>query len=94
MPERAAEQFSSDVHCDICDGFFVVSCHPATSKGVSLLVMRIPLSVKDQVVREYVAPLGGKVPSSTSEKVKARSGLWKIKRNGDRRFGANFTGQI
>ena len=74
--------------------FFIISCHPATTREVSLLVIGSNLAIKDKVIKYYIKLLEGKISPSPSEKVKAKSGLWKGQRNGDRRFHADLTGLI
>ena len=56
-----ASKFSSDMWREICLGFDIISVHPALSREVTLLILDLPLNIKDRVVREYVAKFGGKV---------------------------------
>ena len=65
-PEIAAKQFASDAHREICPGFTVISCHPAILREATLMVMGLSISVKDQVVKDYEALLGGKVTTTIS----------------------------
>ena len=71
-----AARFSTDVWKEICPGFDLISCHPASSKEVSLLVLDLPLGLKDQVVRDYIAKFGGKVFPQPPQLVRSKSGLW------------------
>ena len=63
------------------------------SKEVSLMVLGVPINIKDSLISDYVAQFGGQVLSS-SEMCTTRSGLWRGKVNGDRRFKANFYNQL
>ena len=56
-----ALKFSSDIWREICPGFDIVLVHPALSKEVTLLILDLPLNIKDSVIRDYVAKFGGKV---------------------------------
>ena len=92
--ELQASRFSSDIWREICPGFDLVSCHPASSCEVSLLVLDLPLSLKDQVVRDYMEKFGGKVSPQPPQLVRSRTGLWAGQLNGERRYKANFSGQV
>lgn len=89
-----ASRFSSDIWREICPGFDIVSVHPALSKEVTLLILDLPLNIKDKVVREYVAKFGGKLAPQPPQFVKAKSGIWVGQPNGDRKYKADFSGQI
>ena len=89
-----ASKFSSDIWREICPGFDIVSVHPALSKEVTLLLLDLPLNVKDKVVREYVAKFGGKLAPQPPQYVKAKSGIWAGQPNGDRKYKVDFSGQI
>ena len=89
-----ASKFSSDMWREICPGFDIVSVHPALSKEVTLLILDLPLNTKDSVVIDYVAKFGGKVSPHPPQFVKAKSGIWSGQPNGDRKYKADFTGQV
>ena len=89
-----ASKFSSDMWREICPGFDIVSVHPALSKEVTLLILDLPLNTKDSVVIDYVAKFGGKVSPHPPQLVKSKSGLWAGQPNGDRKYKADFTGQV
>ena len=57
------------------------------------MVLGLPLNVKDLVVNGYVAQFGGKI-LSPSELIINKSGLWNLKKSGDRRYKADFTNQF
>lgn len=89
-----ASKFSSDLWREICPGFDIVSVHPALAKEVTLLILDLPLNTKDKVVRDYVAKFGGKLAPQPPQFVKAKSGIWVGQPNGDRKYKADFSGQI
>ena len=89
-----ASKFSSDIWREICPGFDIVSAHPALSKEVTLLILDLPLNIKDSVVRDYVAKFGGKLAPQPPLLVKAKSGIWAGQPNGDRKYKVDFSGQI
>ena len=89
-----ASKFSSDIWREICPGFDIISAHPALSKEVTLLILDLPLNVKDSVVRDYVAKFGGKLAPQPPLFVKAKSGIWAGQPNGDRKYKVDFSGQL
>ena len=90
---RLAQAFSSDQTRIIDDDFEIISVKPAQAKDVSLMVLGAPLNIKDSVISDYVNMFGGKI-LSPAEHCITKSGLWKNKKSGDRRYKADFSNQI
>ena len=93
LPHRTAQAFTSDSVIPLNDDFSVVSVRPAMSKEVSLMVLGVPINVKDTVISDYVTEFGGQI-LSPPDMCTTKSGLWKGKVNGDRRYKANFSNQL
>ena len=93
QPHRIAQSFSNDQVRQLNMNFEIISVKPALAKDVSLMILGAPLNVKDSVIASYVGQFGGKLLSS-AEHCLAKSGLWKMKKSGDRRYKADFSNQI
>lgn len=76
----------SDERVYVVPGFTILSVHPASAKEVPLLILGVRQAVHDQTIVEYLAKFGINTIKPVSEKIWAKSGMWKGLPNGDRRF--------
>ncbi len=85
LPHKSAQAFTSDSTKHLNSEFSIVSVRPALSQEVSLMVLGVAINVKDSIICDYVSQFGGRITSSP-EMCNTRSGLWRGKKNGDRRY--------
>ena len=85
---------SSDVRTEISPGFNIVSVHPVNQKEVPVIITGLGQAVPDSVVFDYLQRFGLKNVNDTSYRLKATGGLWKDRRNGDRRIRVDVSQQI
>ena len=93
LPHKSAQAFTSDSTKQLNSEFSIVSVRPALTQETSLMVLGVPINVKDNIISDYVSQFGGKI-TSPPEMCNTRSGLWKGRKNGDRRYKADFTNQL
>lgn len=93
MKDHFMVRCSKERH-NIAPGSTIVNVHPATSKEVPLLVLDMEQAAPDIAVVDYLKKFGNHPTSSTSEKILAKSGMWKGLPKGDQRFKVDISRQI
>ena len=93
-PAVSLERFVSEEAKALTPELTITSVRPAVKREVTVLVTGLHFNTSDDMVKEYLECFGAKVSGSEPVYGVHKEGPWKGQYNGDRRYKADFSGQL